>query len=166
MDSKRDIAKELEMVSLFKQGKTLQDIGDVYSMTRERVRQLIARHGVKKSDGGWSKARFEKYGCSKEEFEEIERKLPKCLTRWNEQKASAKSRGIKWNLTFKEWASVWDGHWEKRGRGHGMVMCRKKDQGAYEIGNVFVAPGSFNNSAYQIRKWHGVDIDAVDYFTA
>lgn len=51
--------------------------------------------------------------------------------------ASAVPRGIEFKMTFSEWWSLWEPHYEKRGRNVGqMVMCRTNDQGAYEIGNV------------------------------
>jgi len=34
------------MVALYEHGLTLQDIGDLYGMTRERVRQITTREGV------------------------------------------------------------------------------------------------------------------------
>lgn len=164
--ARRDVSRELEMVDLFKSGQTLQAIGDRFALTRERVRQLLSRHQVSREDGGYTKKRGALYGYTAEEFKEIERRFPKCAIRWIAQRNAAKNRGIEWKLTFREWIGIWDGHWEQRGRGHGMVMCRKRDQGAYEVGNVFIAPGTFNNAAYQIRKWHGVDIDADPYYAA
>lgn len=164
----RDEGRELVMVALFKAGQTLQAIGDTFNLTRERVRQLLKRHGVTGKDGGITVSNSDdRYrGYTKEEFKEIQEKFPDCVRRFREQRNSATHhRGIEWKLTFKEWISVWDGHWDKRGRGHGLVMCRRKDKGAYELGNVFIAPGSFNNSAYQIRRHHGVDIDDEPYFT-
>lgn len=47
--------REIEMTILYKEGKTLQEIGDLYGITRERVRQLLKRHGITGSDGGLSK---------------------------------------------------------------------------------------------------------------
>lgn len=58
-----------------------------------------------------------------------------------EHKGSAKRRGIPFKLTFDEWWNIWEqsGKWEQRGKCKGQyVMSRYKDQGAYEVGNVFI----------------------------
>jgi len=56
---------------------------------------------------------------------------------YQKQKASAKHRGIEFKLTFEEWLQFWGNDLEKRGRGlHDLVMSRKGDKGAYEIGNI------------------------------
>lgn len=165
----RNVERELEMVELFKSGMTMQAIGDKFCMSRERVRQLISRHGISRNDGGnYVSTDYQKiYGCSREEVEFFVKNYPKCMLRFRTQRSTAKGqRGIEWKLTFKEWMEIWKDHWPNRGRGHKLVMCRFKDQGAYEVGNVFIAPGSFNNAAYAIRKWHGVDIDFDAYYAS
>ncbi len=161
----RDVARELEMADMFRAGNTLQAIGDKYRLTRERVRQLIGRHGLSRKDGGQlaSDKVNENYGMTAGELREVNEKMPGCSKAFFHQKRAAANRGIEWDMTFREWLQIWDGLWDRRGRGHGLVMCRRKDQGPYKVGNVFIATGSFNNSAYQMRKWHGVDIDDDPY---
>jgi len=45
--------------------------------------------------------------------------------KYGNHKVSAKSRGIPFNLTFEEWWSLWEPHWEFRGsQAHELVMCR------------------------------------------
>lgn len=44
--------REYAMIEEYKQGKTLAEIGSEYDITRERVRQLISKHGVKRQQGG------------------------------------------------------------------------------------------------------------------
>lgn len=41
-----------DMASLFFEGYTLQEIGDIYGISRERVRQILNGDGIKGSDGG------------------------------------------------------------------------------------------------------------------
>ncbi len=49
-------------------------------------------------------------------------------------------RGIAFKLTFEEWWGLWEPHWEKRGvGGQDLCMCRTRDEGAYELGNVRIA---------------------------
>jgi hypothetical protein len=63
------------------------------------------------------------------------------------QKQSAKHRGIEWNLTFKEWVSIWDesGKFAMRGQGSGRYcMARLGDIGAYAVGNVSIKTNADN----------------------
>lgn len=56
---------------------------------------------------------------------------------YREHAAGAGKRGIGFHLTFSEWWSLWEAHYEKRGVRQGqMCMCRTHDAGAYELGNV------------------------------
>lgn len=67
----------------------------------------------------------------------------------HQQTAAERRRGIIWKLSLMEWWQVWEesGRWNERGVGRGWQMCRKGDQGAYEIGNVYIGPGADNLSA-------------------
>ncbi|GAA0415393.1 hypothetical protein GCM10008934_02930 [Virgibacillus salarius] len=46
MRSPESLKREMEMAERYKNGETLQEIGDHYGLTRERVRQLINKVGV------------------------------------------------------------------------------------------------------------------------
>lgn len=67
----------------------------------------------------------------------------------HQRTAALNRRGIEWNLTLIAWWGIWDasGHWPDRGIGRGWHMCRHGDQGAYEVGNVFIGEGAGNLSA-------------------
>lgn len=59
--------------------------------------------------------------------------------RFNEQRRSAKRRGVEFRLTFEEWWDFWsiDNRWSRRGRAKGeLVMARIGDRGAYAVGNI------------------------------
>lgn len=163
----RDMKRVLAIIELFTNGKTLQEIGDSYGITRERVRQILKRYGYKGVHGGAavSDRHCNALGMTRLEKEAAERQFPGCIKAYRQQKSTAARRGIEWEITFREWLAVWDGHWNRRGRGDGLVMCRKKDQGPYKVGNVYLATNSFNATAYQMRKWHGVDIESDPYYT-
>ena len=78
-------------------------------------------------------------------------------TRFSQHRASAKARGIEFNLTFEQWWQLWEPHWEKRGqKSHEMCMCRKADIGAYEVGNVRIATNKENQQekALEFRTRH------------
>jgi hypothetical protein len=70
-------------------------------------------------------------------------------------KATAKRRGISFNLTFDEWMSIWSesGMWDLRGVGKGKYcMSRIGDTGNYELGNVFIQEFGKNISDAQSGK--------------
>lgn len=53
--------REQQMAALYKRGKTLQEIGSQFGITRERVRQLITKwYGIRAVDGGQHKLAEEK----------------------------------------------------------------------------------------------------------
>ena len=73
---------------------------------------------------------------------------------FNQQRQSAKKRGIKWALTLAEWWSIWQesGKWPMRGRGHKhYVMSRYEDIGAYETVNVFIQLADHNGIKAPLR---------------
>jgi hypothetical protein len=152
-----------QMAALYKSGLTLQQIGDQYHITRERVRQLISRHcGLSAPDGGKSKcaeerrAKFrasrnsqslKKWGCNWDQYVAL-RDMKKPTRAFAQQKRNAGTRGIAWELSLWEWWSIWQqsGKWERRGRDNGYMMCRNNDVGSYAVGNVFIATGCENSS--------------------
>lgn len=71
------------------------------------------------------------------------------LRAYQHQAFRAGKRDIEFKLTLMEWWRIWQesGRWAERGHGRGWQMCRKGDQGAYEVGNVFIGYGAENLSA-------------------
>lgn len=67
----------------------------------------------------------------------------------HQRTAALNKRGIEFKLSLMEWWGIWEasGHWPERGLGRGYMMCRIGDQGAYEVGNVFIGEGACNLSA-------------------
>lgn len=47
-------SRELEMLGMYKEGNTLQEISDMYGLSGERVRQLIKPYGANRYNGGSS----------------------------------------------------------------------------------------------------------------
>lgn len=171
-DVGHDVARAEVMASMYKSGKTLKEISEVYKLTRERVRQIISRrHGLTAKDGGshWRAKRrriqseakknaafLEKYGLTFNEWRAIrdiglntESRTKRPTYAFTRQRHSARQRGIEWNLTLAEWLAVWieSGKWEQRGRARdSYVMCRFGDAGPYEVGNVYIATLAHNSS--------------------
>lgn len=171
-----------KMAALYSSGKTLQEVGDCFGVSRERVRQVIrGKFGLDAYLDGRSKRSISKetkaaanrearllakYGCTKEQYTqmlEIGRRMtdggvPFCRTptgAWHSQRRTAMTRKIPWEISLWDWWMVWQasGKWEQRGRGRGYMMCRKGDQGPYSLDNVYIATGAHNASlAHQLRE--------------
>ena len=166
--------RDKDMCDRYKKGETLQEIGVSYSITRERVRQIISRCGVTRDEGGEqlraflnnsekrSKKRAEQelrkiksWGCTLDEYNYFRGfNTDYCKTPINyfkNQENSAKNRGIEWSLTLPQWWGIWErsGKYELRGRGKGKyVMARIEDLGGYEIGNIEIIEFSQNAKDY------------------
>lgn len=170
-----------QMAHQFSLGATLQEIGDEYGITRERVRQILTSIGVGRHDGGQSvktlanlryknkpkpDKHFATYGCTKAEAELLNGGL--CVStkrtpahKYGNQRRNAKARGIAWEITFPEWLNVWleSGHFQERGRGVGYVMARIGDVGAYAVDNVEIITSAQNISdSYISRPWSSRNI--------
>lgn len=159
-------ARDSQIELLFRNGRTLQEIGCLHTLTRQRVQQILKRRGVKAGDGG-SHCRSQiahrkraaakdavslaKHGCSFDDYRKLRGRTTKAFAR---QRDNAKRRGIEWRLTLWQWWNIWQqsGHWHERGRGQGYVMCRKEDSGCYEVGNVFIASARLNSSETKRKK--------------
>lgn len=164
--------REKQMAALYRSGRTLQEIGDEFGITRERVRQLLKKFfGIRAADGGQSRLAGEKrrraaaarnsaslkhWGCSWEDYVRL-RDMRKPTRAYAAQKQNAKKRGIAFELSLWQWWCIWhqSGKWESRGRGRGYMMCRNGDEGPYAVGNVFIASGC-ENSSNQKRKRSGL----------
>jgi hypothetical protein len=165
------------MAELYKAGQTLQQIGDLYDMTRERVRQILREEtdvppeaGGIREQGRQTRQRREKAfearkGMSRAQWKEFVamgraiiasgghmERTP--LGAFRRQKANAATRGISWRLTFLQWWDIWQrsGHWDDRGRGHAYAMCRYGDKGPYAVNNVYIATNAQNIKHYYARK--------------
>lgn len=165
-----------KMAGLYRSGMTLQQIGDKYGITRERVRQLMTKHVGMRQDGGGQHVRavarrqqstaakdaryLAKYGCTFAQYVEV-REIGRImraqgagvyqtpLRAFINQKNNAKTRVIPWELTFWQWWTIWQesGKWELRGRARdAYVMSRFRDAGAYAVGNIYIGTLSENSS--------------------
>lgn len=169
----REKSRNARIVELSRAGLTLQQIGDLYDLSRERVRQIVARAGVVAQERGravrvvakqsavserrrakrdqWA---YLRYGCDYQTLIELNgthrTKQPGCFAMaYIDQARNAAARGIAFRLTFPQWMQVWEasGHFSYRGRGIGKYcMSRFQDRGAYEVGNVYIQLATANSS--------------------
>jgi hypothetical protein len=97
---------------------------------------------------------FSKFGLSLEEFTAHVTKYGNSTTKGSplcqfmNQRSSAGTRGIGWELTFAEWWRIWQesDHYKERGRGYGYQMARLGNSGPYAAGNVEIITGAQNSS--------------------
>jgi hypothetical protein len=167
---RREINKirDNEFIDLYRKGKTLQEIGDQYGISRERVRQRLAIYGMTAEDGGQHLKAFvkainkhnkrkvrkddwlESFGCTREFRDSLGgyTKHTPCMA-FIDQKRNAIYRGIQWELTLHEWWDIWQesGKWEMRGLGSGKyVMGRECDSGPYSKQNVKIITHNENSA--------------------
>lgn len=148
----------------YKSGLTMEEVGAKFEIGKQAVYMILRKEGVSKSDGGKRK-RFElksaaldeqrnaeclkRWGCTWEQFSPLAKiKGPnRPVARFGDHRKNASHRGIKFELTFWQWWTIWQdsGRWAERGK-QGYVMCRKGDLGPYAVGNVFIALGTENSS--------------------
>jgi hypothetical protein len=165
-----------KMAGLYRSGMTLQQIGEKYGISRERVRQLMTKHEGMRQDGGGQHVKavarrqqstaakdaryLAKYGCTFAQYAEV-REIGRVmrahgagvyqtpLRAFINQKNNAKNRQIPWELTFWQWWTIWQesGKWELRGRARdAYVMSRFRDAGSYAVGNIYIGTLSENSS--------------------
>lgn len=172
---KRNHERDAVICRLYQDGKTLEEVGAVFGVTRERARQILKRAGVSSDDGGAavrSKRRRraiseakrierdaraqEIFGCYHDELIALNEGLSayakgSYARRYFEQRRNAGVRDIEWSITFPEWMFVWreSGHLEERGRGNGYCMARRHDLGPYDITNVYITTCGGNAADYQ-----------------
>lgn len=152
---------------LFSEGRTYREIGGALGVSRQRIHQIAKAFGICENVVGGRKLKvmlalnkkkqkqIAKYGCTKEERDSIRKKcmvlgLHDPSVRFWQQKRNARTRGITWDLTFKQWWDIWEPYFHKRGRGvDEFVMCRNGDCGPYSNQNVAIHTASENH-----REWN------------
>lgn len=167
----------------FLTGETLQEIGNDYNITKQRVQHILSREfNIRGTDGGVSerarkvaqareeRSHMKKYGMLPAEFKLVQQNQDSAgispWTRYIHQRNHAKHRNIEWNITFTEWWTVWEqsGKWSERGVGHGYCMARYNDTGAYKINNVSIITGDENSSEFLTRYWKQIKNGERSFF--
>ena len=180
-----DDARAQIMVKMFLSGQTMSKIGQMYGLTRERVRQILKKRADITACNGGAKvrvaARLEKRRAALEE---------NCMKRWGihlaeykqiaatygahgsgarnpfaryiRQRENSNKRGVQFLMTFAEWWEIWQqsGKWGEICQG-GACMARFNDAGPYQIGNVYITTGQINGLHMQ-EKRHGKPLSRLD----
>jgi predicted DNA-binding protein YlxM (UPF0122 family) len=170
-----------QIVNLYLQGVTQQDIADIFLVSRQRIQQVLKKRKIKAKDGG-SKLKVlerqeeltgkretkcrEMYGCSWRDYHRFRRRWKNYrlspIYRFRNHKNGSRLRGIEWKLTLFEWWNIWkkSGKWKERGRSPNQYqMARFKDIGPYSVENVRIITGKQNKDEYYLspgnKKKHG-----------
>ena len=152
---------------LYKEGIPSTVLSERFHLTRERIRQILMLHGIKKQHGGAhvkaqrlhsralelrNKWHLDRYGHDWETHKTLllkDRQLREegtsvnmtVVGRYRRQRANALRNGYPFTLTLAEWWKIWQasGKWEMSGRGHGRyAMVRLDTRKGYEPGNVAI----------------------------
>lgn len=168
-----------EMRALYEDGKTLEEIGHRFSITRERVRQIMTgQFGTAAKDGGKAemgrrrrrelqKKRDERshkvWGCSYRDYQRILKRPDKPTYAYWAQRKNAIHRGIGWELNLWQWWKIWEqsGKWSERGRGRAYGMCRLNDSGPYAVDNVYIGTGVENIQDYWVKRRASLALEAA-----
>lgn len=158
----QDAERAERMASMYRQGLTLEKIGEHFVLTRERVRQIIKASGIDCTDRARDRKAetakamrlvrreaeaMRQFGVSYADRQKY--RASGLMQSFKNQRNAAHTRGIEWGLIFRDWLTIWEasGKLELRGRGKGRyVMSRINDGGGYVFGNVHIQLSTDNNS--------------------
>jgi len=145
--------RTLQMVSGFLGGRTLQEVGDAHCVSRERVRQILSKVGIKAQDGGANLKAIKKHKDALSERDNrhlkrygVDYKGYLCIPTgarkaFNRQRDNARARGFSWAIGMWEWWELWQksGRWEKRGQSaDSFVLSRIRMARDFTPDNVYV----------------------------
>lgn len=160
-----DTSRDKDMCERWVRGETLETIGAVYNVTRERVRQILKRYNHNAQTGGQHvaaerkrklkaeriRARREKtaqreYGIDYKTLVALKNKYGSDLANYYRvQSTHVKSGkypykpGIKWKINFKEYCDIWLKYGLKP-RTKGFCFARKDVTKDFTVDNIQIMP--------------------------
>lgn len=165
--------RHAEIIARFRAGETQQAIGNTYGITRARVQQILAQHGIHRQDSPRDKLAAKaaekrraikhkareaicqkRYGITLAERDAIRVEFgSKPFRRFRAQRLSMRRVYGKraWKLSFTEWWALWSdsGLWPEIGTGRYALM-RKDPAGVFAKDNSFVGlMGSHTRALHQ-----------------
>jgi Sigma-70, region 4 len=167
--------RDAEIALTFLAGTSMEEIGQKFDLSRERIRQILVSNGVQMESGGFARRKKERKqlrdeaaerdclhrkGCTTAQLKTVPMEARK--QHW-QQRRNAKNRNIAWSLDLWAWWCIWrdSGHYNERGR-NGYVMARYGDVGGYVPNNVYICTSSQNvkdgyvNKPVHMRKDKGM----------
>lgn len=167
---KNNAHRYVDMKNMYESGEILECIGAKYSITRERVRQILKEYfGFDAKNGGQHVAAsqrrddiakkhsteiYKNKGCTFNQYKEL-RDLKTPPRVYAAQRRNAGVRGISWDFDLWSWWQVWEasGKWAQRGKKTGQyVMARYNDTGPYSTDNVKIITCNENIREYWARQ--------------
>jgi predicted DNA-binding protein YlxM (UPF0122 family) len=152
-----------EICELYRSGYTMQEIGDRYNISRQRIQQILAKFNMTYEDGGnhvksvarqeqlkqeMDERSFNNYGYTREQFHMLrgthEDYNKSALGKWYQFKKNCEIHGFELQLTPLEW---WD-IWQKSGKFH--LLERAGD--GYCLGRID-QKGPFSKENCVVRKF-------------
>jgi hypothetical protein len=148
-------ARNREICARYAAGETLAAIGCFFQISGERVRKILKRFGLDKTNAGLAIRNARKaskcphepyclrvYRCTPEELKKFTRAERQAFL---QQKKNVRRAAIEWDLTLPEWSEIWfrSGKWLQRGRGGFKYgLCRLDSSKSFSAANILILKNS------------------------
>lgn len=163
--SEIDKLRDKEIVRRFKSGETYDSIGIDYGICRERIRQILKRNGIDRTQGGKhlttkianneKRERFlskflPAYLCTRAEANKYSAKIKSA---YKNKKRNVNNAGEIFLISLPEFYEIWksSGKLRKMGRGKGRyIMTRIDKNKLWDAGNVRIM--EFSECIIEVRE--------------
>jgi hypothetical protein len=148
-------ARTQEICNRYAAGETLAAIGVSFSISSERVRKILMKFGLDKTNGGLAVRNRDKprepqvepycvrtYGCTAEQLDKFALDERRAFL---QQRTNVRRTDVPWRLTLPEWCDVWNrsGKWARRGRGPFRYGLTRIDSNRpFSIENILILKNS------------------------
>jgi hypothetical protein len=148
-------ARNQEICNRYGAGETLAKIGVSFSISSERVRKILLKFGLDKTNGGLAVRNRDKprepqvepycvrtYVCTAAQLDKFALEERRAFL---QQRTNARRTDVPWRLTLPDWCDVWNrsGKWARRGRGPFRYgLTRIDSNGPYSVENVLILENS------------------------